>query len=696
MPKKNEKPAKVSKKIGVSDVSIKINKGRWLPIVAFPSNDTSMKAPLIALISISFFSVFVLYLTHLMPFIPGGDSGELITSAYLLGIPHPPGYPLFNLVGKLFTLIPINTIAWRVNLSSAVLHLGASFFIYLSVYRLVKFWPAALLASLFYSFFPLIWEYSLRAEVFPLNNLLASIILFLIVLSRESYLHYQSGVLDKNCYERKSRLMLYWTLFTCGLALTNHHTIILLAPGVLLSLYFYNRTVLFKGPTLFIALAAFVLGLMVYLYIPVRAHAQPFLNWDNAQTIKGFINLVTRSDYGSFNLQNTEADVFSIDEKYLSYLSHLINQIGLLGLIMTLFGLVFLFRQKDKKLGYVFIVLYFFSSFFFITLANVPRNTEIFAGVLERFYMLPLVFIALFIGLGIYFLYQMLFLYFEAKKGRAILGGLVLLLALISSLLPFKDLKSPTRVIHAFGYNILNSVEKNAVVLAGSDTSVNVLGYLQQIEHVRPDVVLLASNLLYASWYVEQMKKMYPDVTIPFLKMDNDFNTLAQFVDANLEKRPIYMVGIMHDLPEFDSSYQFINTGIVTKIVKTNLNLSAHLNFVEALWKSYDLSDLTRPFSSTTFEKETVSIYASAHFRLGVIYLQLGLDDLSIREFKKALELNEVGLNSAYKNIGLIYSDRKHDPKNAIVNFRAFIRFNPRDEGNKGLIKYIKKNSQMA
>ena len=154
MSKKNKKLIKVSKKIEMPDVSITVNKESWLPFVAFPSNQISMKSPFIFLVFISFCGILLLYLTHLKPFVPGGDSGELITSAYFLGIPHPPGYPLFNILGKLFTLMPISSVAWRVNLSSAVFHLGASIFIYLSLYRLIKFWPAALLGALFYSFFP--------------------------------------------------------------------------------------------------------------------------------------------------------------------------------------------------------------------------------------------------------------------------------------------------------------------------------------------------------------------------------------------------------------------------------------------------------------------------------------------------------------------------------------------------------------
>src|ERR1051325_5016409 len=61
------------------------------------------------------------YLFTLAPTIVGGDSGELVTAVATLGVPHPPGYPLYCLLGHLFTLlVPFGSVAYRVNLFSAV------------------------------------------------------------------------------------------------------------------------------------------------------------------------------------------------------------------------------------------------------------------------------------------------------------------------------------------------------------------------------------------------------------------------------------------------------------------------------------------------------------------------------------------------------------------------------------------------
>ena len=68
---------------------------------------------------LTFAIILAVYLFTLCPSIYLEDSAEYVTVAATLGIPHPPGYPLYVLLGKLFTFIPLGSLAWRVNLMSA-------------------------------------------------------------------------------------------------------------------------------------------------------------------------------------------------------------------------------------------------------------------------------------------------------------------------------------------------------------------------------------------------------------------------------------------------------------------------------------------------------------------------------------------------------------------------------------------------
>lgn len=118
------------------------------------------------------------YLATLSPTVNGGDSGELITVAYLGGVAHPPGYPLHALLGKLTTLLPFGTVAWRVNLLSALCDAGAAALLCRAVVLLSGDLAAGLMAAGLFAFAPLVWPYAITAEVFALNNLFAAGLLY--------------------------------------------------------------------------------------------------------------------------------------------------------------------------------------------------------------------------------------------------------------------------------------------------------------------------------------------------------------------------------------------------------------------------------------------------------------------------------------------------------------------------------------
>jgi len=140
-----------------------------------------------ALPAITGIGVFLIYLRSLAPSVVGGDTGELVTVAYKLGVAHPPGYPLFTMLAKLFTFIPFGTIAWRVNLLSAVCDSAAAVIILLAVRRWTRNQWAGLLAGGLFAFSPLVWRYAVVGEVFALNNLLVALMVYSAVRYSEGY-----------------------------------------------------------------------------------------------------------------------------------------------------------------------------------------------------------------------------------------------------------------------------------------------------------------------------------------------------------------------------------------------------------------------------------------------------------------------------------------------------------------------------
>src|SRR5437870_1945786 len=78
------------------------------------------------------------YFITLTPTVPFWDSGEFIAVSYILGIPHPPGTPFYVMLGRLATMVPIASIAQRVNGLSALSSAFAVLFTYLVTLRLIR------------------------------------------------------------------------------------------------------------------------------------------------------------------------------------------------------------------------------------------------------------------------------------------------------------------------------------------------------------------------------------------------------------------------------------------------------------------------------------------------------------------------------------------------------------------------------
>lgn len=127
-------------------------------------------------------AALALYIRTLAPSLLWGDSAEFQTLSYTLGMTHPTGYATQIMFGKLFTLIPINNIAYRVNLMSAFFGALAVAETFLIVQLLTGWRIAALSASLLLALTEGFWWRALVAESYaPAAGLLATVwLLFLL------------------------------------------------------------------------------------------------------------------------------------------------------------------------------------------------------------------------------------------------------------------------------------------------------------------------------------------------------------------------------------------------------------------------------------------------------------------------------------------------------------------------------------
>ena len=208
---------------------------------------------------LSFVLPFVVYLRTLAPTVYGLDSAELTTGAYCLGLVHQPGYPLYLLIGHLFTRLPIGNVGFRMNLMSAFFGALAIALLYLVLLRLCRRPLAALSAALLLAFSFFFWSPAVMAEVYTLHAFLTLALILITWIWQE----------------RRERKWLALLASTFGLSLGNHLATLLLLPGLLYWILVTDRRQLLRSRHLLAMLACLALGLSVYLYLPIRYAARP-------------------------------------------------------------------------------------------------------------------------------------------------------------------------------------------------------------------------------------------------------------------------------------------------------------------------------------------------------------------------------------------------------------------------------------
>jgi hypothetical protein len=174
-----------------------------------------------------------IYLLTIPQAVGSADTFEFQVVIPQLGIAHPTGYPLYILLGRLFTFIPIGSMAWRVNLASAVFMFLAACFVYATGLRLLKHPLPALLAAVLFGLTPVIWSQAIEAEVYALHALFVAAGLWLMLVMVQSAAEEKKCVKDILGWLPGSgwqRLVMLLALLL-GLGLTNHLTILFLLPG---------------------------------------------------------------------------------------------------------------------------------------------------------------------------------------------------------------------------------------------------------------------------------------------------------------------------------------------------------------------------------------------------------------------------------------------------------------------------------
>jgi tetratricopeptide (TPR) repeat protein len=621
------------------------------------------------LLPLSLFAIlFITYIKTLAPTISSGDSGEFITAAVLLGIPHAPGYPLYVLLGHLFSLIPINSIAWRLNLMSAVfqsLAISMTYFIGIKLSRELRFTTkessalhvlalkfASFCLSLCLGFTYVFWYYGVTADVFALNNVLIVLIILVLLNWRQKTSEKSKDGTTTVSVFRNLSSSLFTVFFLLGLSLSNHQSGLLILPGIIYLIIKTDRSLLSRAKTYASCFLALLLGLLPYIYLPLAASHAPLLNWGNPSTLTNFMRVLLRADYGTFLLSPLQhgktVTIIQILTSGYNFFKELFDGSSVFILILFLTGL-FSFKSKAKTILIFFLLSIAFSTITFITSAGVQAQEPVWGELIKKFYVLPYIFIFCITGAGTLNLVFML--YTENHKVDKLLLTIIrpvslVLLCLLVFLIYSKQLskadQSKNTLVYDFGTNILNSLEPHTLFLSYGENNNFPLFYLLWVEKRRPDVILIDQAGLSYTWYVDELKALYPKIKFPFSAADYSQKDppLNKFILKNMDTYPIYFES-MYDHRTIES-FTIEPFGLARKILpaKSQLDYSSLFSKNETLFASYAKNGLSLyVHPAYSYEGVLLDHWVRAYQALGDLYYQQDEFDKAEATYKKALEI---------------------------------------------------------
>jgi len=416
-----------------------------------------------------FLLVFTTYLLTLAPSVTSEDSGELISAAYSLGIPHPPGYPLWTSLGKIFCLFPLGSVPFRCNLFSAFFASLTILIIYKILFRLTKERYIAISCALIFAFSPMMWSQSVITEVYALHSFLYSLIIdrFLIWMDAQ-----------------KSEDFILFS-FLLGLGIANHHLILTLVPAIVLGILLVQPQILKEKHVILQSFFFFLLGLSLYLYLPIRSLKNPGMDWGNPENLKNFMDHVLRKQYG-VHKSNVPFTLDFFLERLKIVFIWLKEQFSIPFVLIGVAGVYFSLVKEKRKSAFLAIA-YIMGSVGLTLALNFNLGKEQLSDV-SVFFLTSYIPFILFIGLGLAGTYKWIKRY---KYGKGSWGIFLLFMPLwfLSQNLP-KQNESGNYLSLDYARNILRETEADAILFSSGDQQIFPLQYLQIVERRRPDVTL--------------------------------------------------------------------------------------------------------------------------------------------------------------------------------------------------------------
>lgn len=490
-------------------------------------------------------TMYVVYRFRVCPVLPVGDSGELATAAYTGGVAHPPGYPLFTILGRIFSHFTFQSpdrsfpegvfdVAFRMNSLSMWLGILTVLVLYLILARALKNPIAAFIGAFIFGTGATFLSQCLVGEVYTLNALITALIIYVLLLINEKPTSW--------------RMIILALLF--GLGISNHTSILFLLLPILffLAITFKAKRIFVRRNMLIGMAIFFILGLLPYLYLPSASAKDPYLDWGNPESFVSFCKVVSRAEYrdikNSIPWTDESLGFRGIASAFRSWqrgsYGNFFIILGSIGLLICIF--------KAKRFGLLLGLFYFFTTVpYFMYFGNITKSDLFF---MEVYYIPAHLVFAIFITYTFAWAFEKIPRISKLAVHRfgislLILIALVVLTGRFYSSHGAKVSMKEHTIGSRYSYDVLTLLPQNAVLITGED-EVFLFWYLQQVADLRRDVVVLEAMALTLtdSWWWNSIKREYPDLSVPELSepgepiASNQFLGLLRKLNPN---RKIYL-----------------------------------------------------------------------------------------------------------------------------------------------------------
>ena len=545
---------------------------------------------------------FIVYtLTAARDIIPG-DTPEFVTVALTGGVAHPPGYPLLSILGVAFGQLPLGPPPFRVDLISVLCHAGTVVLVFLTAERLTRNALASAAAALVLAFGHGFWTWSLVAETFPLNDLLAALVLYLLVVWHE---------------RPTASAPLIGAAAAFGLGMANQQTISLLLPAIAFVLYADRAALRGRSILAGCAAVAVVAAVLPYAYVAIAAGRHSVMNWGGIQGPGDLARQILRLDYGTGQLVSTPGYQGG---NGLDRLVAFVTTANPVLALLAIAGGVQAYRRV-RWYFWTVAITFLICGPLFLAYANANVAVDTARFLLVRFYLLPQVVVAPLAALGIVFVTELARRrlaepprWLASGVTAAVFGLVALELATTYNGVD----RSSDHVARTFAEDILATAPAGSIVLASGDHVVLPLLYLQAVEGLKPEVTVVAWPLLGLDWYQRELKLRHPELNLPFARYEQADGLLI-LVRANPDRH--FVLTGEEAGQSLQGAYGIYPRGLTLPIIdaKQVLELTTVAQENEQLLGSYRTPSLGA-IDKDSFERFIVSWYALVPFRVGAQY----------------------------------------------------------------------------